>query len=74
MMQRQHAAPVLTLQRKRTSFEFYLPTVLTLTVNQYCTILVGQQRKQLRLNLLLRRNKCSVISLANKINKYEMYS
>jgi hypothetical protein len=27
----QHAGPVLTLQRKRTCFQFYLPAVFTLT-------------------------------------------
>ena len=33
-------------------------------------IISGQLKKQLRLNLLLRRNKCSAISLANEMNEY----
>jgi len=37
-------------------------------------IISGKWRKQLRLNLLLRRNKCSAISQVNKINENKICS
>jgi hypothetical protein len=42
-----------------------------------CSDYIGSMkkaRKQLRLNLLLRRNKYSTVSLANEMNEYEICS
>ena len=39
-----------------------------------CSDYIGSMKKQLRLNLLLRRNKYSAIHLANEMNEYEICS
>ena len=39
-----------------------------------CSDYIGSMKKAIELNLLLRRNKCSVISPTNEMNEYEICS